>query len=327
MSRLRRYTESTNKFINNRCNLQKDDIFDESTVKQLFDAIKKDDNFTLPIMLLTIINNQMRKNNTVFSGYYFASTIHVLSIIYELQTNRSYYGSMHSSECVEKLNKYFLFTVHKLFNENIALLPNSDSQFNKRSLSCINILMENLRPFYCETKKIIIHDTSIKKNKDVGRWYLQDAELEKELKKINPIDKKCYFELMTDKYYPIFNLAFKLGWIAGCGNKNKIKNVEKMSDSFFRMYIISENFKRIREDLDLAKHNNYMTLNYVLNYGMLDAYDNFLTNKEQFIQMAIILDIFSVTVKEILNYLTANVDKIIDESSSDLLSSISQTNS
>ena len=70
---------------------------------------------------------------------------------------------------------------------------------------------------------------------------------------------------------------------------------------------------------------NGITRNYVLNYGLLDSHELFMYNKQKFIEECMILDIYTSTVKEIVNIIDKNIDDIIEQTSPDLRSNLTST--
>lgn len=88
------------------------------------------------------------------------------------------------------------------------------------------------------------------------------------------------------------------------------------------MYKISKDFENLSADI---KNSTTYSTNYVLNYGLQDGYEVFLNNKQKFIEESMVDDLYTNTIKEIIDTIEANVDMIIDQTSPDLKSTYSSS--
>jgi hypothetical protein len=64
-------------------------------------------------------------------------------------------------------------------------------------------------------------------------------------------------------------------------------------------------------------------LNYVVNYGLHHSYDLFMKHKQKFLESCMLLDTYTMTIKEIIHYIESEVEQIIDQTSPDLKSNMS----
>ena len=99
----------------------------------------------------------------------------------------------------------------------------------------------------------------------------------------------------------------------------------KLSKYYTMMYKLAEDFENIENDV--MNQVDGICKNYVVNYGLQNSYEVFMTNKQKFIEELMTLDMFTNTIKEIINYIEHKVDMIIDETSPDLKSSCSNSQS
>ena len=83
----------------------------------------------------------------------------------------------------------------------------------------------------------------------------------------------------------------------------KIEFIKLVSKHFAIMYKIYIDFKTIY-------NNNKM--NYVLNYGIQDSHDIYTHHKREFIEKIILLDMYTDTITEIIEYMEEKIYEVID---------------
>ena len=85
MSRISRYQESIKKFITNRISLSD---FNNDNSKMIKKHLSSSD-YIFPIILLTILNNQNKKNGISYQGYYAALSVEFIKIILDTEDNQN----------------------------------------------------------------------------------------------------------------------------------------------------------------------------------------------------------------------------------------------
>jgi hypothetical protein len=93
--------------------------------------------------------------------------------------------------------------------------------------------------------------------------------------------------------------------------------VTRLASSFAVMIKTIKDFKNLERDISKAK---LYTLNTVINEGFQVSFEKFLDHKQKVIEICIKLDIYTNTVKEIVDLLELDMDQVIDKSSPDLVS-------
>ena len=111
MSRLGRYKESLNKFIKDRSCLFGDNIPD-GIESILYEEIKNCD-LLLPILLLTIMNNQNKKNRISMQGYFAAAGIVFITAMLNITEKKNIF--------IEKygINKYQIIINYLILSSNL----------------------------------------------------------------------------------------------------------------------------------------------------------------------------------------------------------------
>lgn len=314
MSRIQKYKESLYRFIKDKSCFMKNN--NDEINMFIYDKIK-DDDLIFSILLLTVMNNQNKKNHITMQGYYIATTIEILNVMMYYIENKN--------ECKKYDNKFFtslLIYADKSLQQNLESIKNS---YNTQYQNYINMIGNCLNLYYNSLLEInSFHDfkfvlTNKECNQDIIKWYLKkDNALIDKFKTFKQIDKDSFISYIKQKYCSVCELSITLGWIVGGGEVKSVKKLKKLSDYFAIMYKIAKDFEHLTKDIN---KNSDFTSNYVLNYGLQDAYETFMENKQNFIEESMIEDIYTNTIKEIIDEIEASVDTIIDQTSPDLKSS------
>ena len=120
MSRISRYQGSVKRFINERSCLI--DI-KGSDIEDIIKNDLLDENYILPILMLTIMNAQNKKNHNSFQGYYAASSVEFLRIFFELNIKRKLYIEKYGLDKYFRLVNLMLLWSMKSWNQNLPPLP------------------------------------------------------------------------------------------------------------------------------------------------------------------------------------------------------------
>jgi len=283
----------------------------------IYDMIKSND-LIFSILLLTILNNQNKKSHICMQGYYFATSIQFLTVYVDLinlkekpadyailltklltLTSKSIEQNMESIKSIYKADDYatIMLSVISVYN---------------------NILMNinNLHNFNFVVDAICC-------NSDISKWYLNhDAGLNDKYLKYKKIKLESMNLFIDLKYRTVCELSMVIGWIVGCGSMKEINKIKMAARSFGIMYKIAKDFENLDSDLKNNQAGAHVN-NYVLNYGLQDSYEMFLDNKQIFIEKMMLLEIYTNTIKEIIDLIEENVDVIIDQTSPDLKSNYS----
>lgn len=311
--RLSSYRNSINKFIKNRKCVSSDN----EQISNIVDYYVQNDDMLLPVLLLTTANSQTKKHSTVdIQCYYIAVSILFLKIIIGIDKESfvSTYG--------DKL--YYETVVTLLISSNKMLWLNMDSYpKNNRSDIFIDVSSEYNR--YVSKEFILsepeLESNSCKPETDTLKWYIKDENLIKQFNSLQQVDSECFKQYVEKKIESLCKLTVVSGWIAGYGCKDSLNKVRRLAHHFTYMYKLYEDFDSIEESITNSKNN--MSSNYVVNYGLQSSYELFMDSKRKFIEDAMILDVYTSTLKEIVNFVDRRVDETIDSTTPDIKSNCS----
>lgn len=315
MSRLGRYKDSLDKFLKERSCLYNTD---NDNIKKIIDDNFKKQNLLLSILFLTIMNSRNKKNNVSMQGYYGASCINILNIIVNVTKNKDTIIQKYGYGDYHKTLNYLIICSNKSLFQNIETLKN-----NVSPEMAINIYIKIMEIYHkkitalLEDIKIESKKTLEKKKFDLLKWYIRDDKnMQESYKSIEKISKKDFHDHLEKKIGCVCELTMCIGWLLGCGDIKSLDKIKNIAKDFTIVIKIANDFNNLESDI-LNKNN----FNYIINYGLQDAHELFMDNKQQFIEKCMLADIYTATIKEIINYLEKSVDDIIDETSPDLKSS------
>lgn len=319
MTRIARYIDSLNRFLREKTSLA-DPKAPEIT--QLIYNKTKNSDYILSILFLTIINNQNKKRKISINGYAVATSIELLNtIFYFIEKKQTLEPDKYF-----KIYNYLINNSNKLLFYNLENIKNIKNSYKSSELLNINFqvlnliteIHENINNFQdFKTKK---SDSPNNNNLDIINWYFKNnSELIQKYKTLEKINKESLMEYINFRYNSICELAILSGWIIGGGDSREIPKLKRISKYFSIIYKLSRDFGSLESDI-----TDNINSNYILNFGIQDAYEQFLIYKEKLIEESMILDIYTDTCKEIINSLEINIDHIIDESSPDLKSNNSK---
>ena len=329
MSRLIRYKDSLNRFIRDRSclsdALEVDDAVNNNSDAHintiLYNKMQNCD-CILPIIMLTIMNNQNKKRHISMQGYYMAACIKLLHVLMDIINSRFNFTAQYG-------DIYNEIILHTLLHSYKSLTQNMRTVYNSLSPEHANDIFLRISEIYNETisfenllsTPVLTAGKGTPKD-DLVRWYLKnDPTMAKEFENIKKVDDISFQNFMKKKLFILCKFTFLVGWVIGCGDKSQHKKIERISEHFASLYMLYIDFNKI--DDDIMNHNNGISQNYVINNGLQKSYELFLEKKQKFIEETMKMDIFTTTIKEILAHIETQVDQVIENTSPDLKSSYS----
>ena len=325
MSRIQKYKESLVRFIKDKsCLMEDNDNINIAKLNDYIYSVIKETDLILPILLLTIMNNQNKKNHISMQSYYIATSIEFSIILLHFIENRNDIIEKFDNDTYIKLYNFLFIYINKSLQQNIESVKNI-----LQGPNLINTILNSLNMFNDFFKmsnsfgdfKFDITNKNCDNN--IINWYLKNNdELINKFNTFKQVSKESMFEYIEKKYIHVSILAISLGWIIGSGDFKELNKLKKSAQSFALMYKIAKDFENLDKDIINGKD---FTSNYVLNYGLQDGYEVFLNNKQKFIEESMIEDIYTNTIKEIIDSIEENIDSIIDQTSPDLKSNYSKT--
>jgi hypothetical protein len=326
MSRLLRYKESLIRFIKEKsCLSELHNIPDKKIEPIIYNLVKESD-LILPILLLTVLNNQNKKNSASMQGYYAASGMQFLYLLCGIQQSRTSFIKKYDLDIYTKIVSYLTLISNRSVCQNLETVKRTLKPEQSAEIF-INIMAHYHD--YVSYNNILNEEpfilTNNKPNGDILKWYIKDNEqLKSNFVKKYQIDKKSLTNFIEKKVGSIAELTVIIGWLMGGGSEKDVDKVKKVAKHFGTLYKLANDFENMEDDI---MSQDVYTTNYVVNYGLQESYELFLYSKEKFIEQAMLLDIFTNTIKELVDFIEFRVDEIVDETSPDLKSSYSNIQS
>lgn len=329
MSRLFRYVESLQKFIKDRSCLLDKDLLPSDEVKTLIHSRIKKSNLILSILMLTVMNSQNKKNGVTLQGYYAAVTVQFLHTMTNLLDENADTNDVNTNQAIN----YLMMCSYRSLCQNLETVKNS-----LEANDTTRIFLDTMKVYHDTVnynKLLSNHTFQLTDNSDNGdkesktayqqvyKWYIKDDNsLNEKFKKIKQITKQSYAEYLDKRIGALCEIALCTGWLVGSGNPKKLKKLRKTAKHFANFYQVAHDFLNIERDI--RNNKDGISTNYILNYGLQQGYDFFMENKKRFIEDAMTFEIYTSTVKEMINSIEAKVDGVIDETSPDLKSNFSK---
>ena len=300
MSRIERYQESIEKFINNKNILE----------KELKDNILKFDHLS-GIILASIITNNVKKSNIKINAYYASIIIDIL--YYFIETHEI-------NNINTTLNIYHnVYNLFQLSIESIKLPQKQESNYNKLIsfiFSYFNSKISLIIKKYEFTKLVKMH-----KN-DITNINYITTEIKNKLKTFSQIDKDELLNYNTLTYGNIGSLVFLLGWSLGGGELKAelLKDLQSIGENYGILYKICRDFDNIVNDI--SKNLKYTT-NFVVNLGIQETFTIFMNIKTKIIELCLKNNMYSHTIKEVIDLLENKIDKCLKSAEIDMNSTYS----
>lgn len=302
MSRISRYQDSISKFFKkNGCcfaNIIKDN--------KVFENIINTTDHLIPIILLTVLSSQYKKNNfKPHHGYYMASGIDILVVIVNIYDNKNYYIEKFGQTEIDNFLAEMPCYVFKCLSQNIETFENLIDK--EKVLKIYHQALLHLQSKICKlSHKISVKTSTLVKKTDIIKFNFTDKQIIKnKYKKLKQVDKDVLLEYIDQKYGYVCQCAFVMGWLLGLSDEKMIPSLDKLGTHLGLIIKISNDFNNLEKDINCAKE---YSLNIIANYGIHECFAMFMESKMKLIQGCLTLDIFTITVKEIID----NVEKQFD---------------
>lgn len=314
MSRISRYQDSMSRFIKNKSCIN--DLQDQHIKHYIFEIVSEFDH-VVSILLLTVLNNQGKKNGMTLHGYYTASSIEIMMIIIKLLDNEKKYNTKYGSRNVQRIITELIGSINICLSQNIeSIQPHyAKDKVLKIFHTCIKLINKRITKLISNESLEV--DKKIKTT-DIIKYHFYDAQkIKQKLVKLKQVKESSLINFINDKYGSVCQLSLELGWLLGGGDEKTLPNLDKIGTYFSIMVKLANDFINIESEID---NSETYTKNYVVNFGFQNSFELFIDNKQKFIEACILLDIYTNTVKEIVDLIENKVDEVIDKSSPDLKS-------
>jgi len=272
----------------------------------------------MPIVLLTILNNQQKKKELKqCHGYYIASGINIMMAMVNIFDNEKYYNTKYGNKVVNDFLTEMSLYIFKCLSQNIELLEGNvhNDKIIKIYHHLINYLQGKMQKIMQKTD--ITASLNIKKTDIINYHFTDKTGWEPAYKALKRIDKDVLIEYIDQKYGCVCECAFIMGWMIGLGEEKMIINLEKMGCCLGIMIKITNDFINLERDI---KYANKHSFNYIINYGIHEAFVLFMDNKLKLIEYCISMNLFNNTMKEIVDHIEKKIDDCLKKTDVDLKS-------
>jgi hypothetical protein len=314
MSRITRYQESMKHFIYYKSGIGELNKKYQEIIKNVIN----NSNYVMSILLLTILNNQCKKNKINLHGYYIASAIELLISVVRILENYNMYNQLYDSQIILCTVISTIGIVNKLFINNLELVSEIYKTDKDHLIKIILNLTSNLMSTQinmCTSASDIAF--SNEKIEDMKYTFnnICCVELLKKNKQVNKIYLNKYIE---ETYGKICQLTILSAWVLGGGSYNMNENLNRIGYHFSTIIKLSYDYKNLETDIlyhNIKKKDDeeiYYSLNLIANYGIQEIFEQFINSKQTIIESCMILDIYTNTCKEIINLIEKQIDNLIE---------------
>ena len=163
------------------------------------------------------------------------------------------------------------------------------------------------------------------KKTDLSKFNFTDTTMVDNISKIKQIDETSIKTYTTQIVCNVSEIAFVMGWVFGCSDHKNVVHVEKLGAQFGRLMCLTNDFETLEADMKTAVQtdNTIKTRNYIINFGFQNSFELFMDMKQRFIESALISDLYTNTLKDVVDMFEEKIDVIIDQTSPDLRSQTS----
>lgn len=323
MSRISRYQESISKYMKNKSCI----TTLESPLKNNIYKLVEESDYLTPIILLTILSNQNKKNKTQLHGYFMGCGIELLMLLCKVADNREYYNKIFTESLLKKMILKISTLINICLSQNIEYIHSSIPKDKNQKI--LKIFHNSVKILNTKIYDIMDEDPlettdNIKKTDLLKYNFTETGKPKEKIMSLKQINKDQLLNFIKRKYGSVCQTAIIMGWMLGSGNENIIPQLEKMGECLGIMMKISYDFKNLERDLNSSVNYTY---NYILNYGLQEAFELFIDNKTKLLELCIIHDLHSNTMKEVLDVTERRVDIMLEKTKADLKSNYTLSNS
>lgn len=309
MSRIIKYRETLRKFMMTKSFLLK--ISGES--RKILDRLLLSTDNLPGIIILTILNSQCKKNNIKIHGYYLATAIECLMQCCRINSNRNYYKSLYGADNLDNLYSEVIGWVHWSVAENIETLRLNHPSFDPRIITisseyCLKFIPNIL-------KKEELYSSLPMKKSDIFCYTFPNHTYIDAYKRKNRIEINILKKNIDQKYGAVISLGICIAWLIGGGSRDKLHVMEKIGKDIGMFLKMAEDLTTIERDVITPSNN----LNYVVNCGIKEAYNEFTIAKICFVEDMLTLNIDSKTIRDVLESVMESVDSSMNDISVDML--------
>jgi hypothetical protein len=301
MSRISRYQESLSKFIKNK-NI--DTYFSVNFKEKIYQKLIESDHLG-GIIVSTLFNHNSKKTNFKGHGYFLAVAVDIILII------------LNSKDRYSNENLNLTIGLYKLLTDNISIIKiNKPEELNEIIVKIYEYFNNNIYDIIT-TEKI---GESIKMTKsDLLNLKTINETMYKKIANMNKYNQDDIVNYIKKTYGNNGKIIFLISWILGGGSLDKkiLSKIEMIGELFGLIYKICTDFENIMNDIN---NSDKTSKNIVINIGIQESFALFTETKSKFYEESFKLDIYTHTMKEVIDELEMKLDKCLDNCKIDMKS-------
>lgn len=315
MSRISRYQESISRFIKTKSS------YSTFIKKYNFDNILDLNDHEQSIVMLTILTDQCNKKGLKKQfGYYMASGIDLMMNYVMLNDNILHYESTFDKKTLQKFITQMPIHTFECLSQNIEILENIPEKEKILKLHRKIHTFLSTKLLEITNKKEFKSLHKINKT-DIIKYKFKNKEIiNTKYKKLSMIDKDELLNYIEQTYGSVCQCSFVIGWLFGLGDEKMIYLLENIGISLGFLIKISEDFKNLERDINSA---NVCSTNLIVNYGIHESFSLFDEHKLKLLQGTLTLNIYNITIKEIIDNIEKKFDSYLQNTDLELVSKYS----
>jgi hypothetical protein len=284
--------------------------------------IMEDSDYTIPIVLLTVLSSQNRRNKTSLHGYYMGCGIELMSIMCRMLEQRNYYIDTIPENEYNKLFIKLSTLINICLSQNVECIQKLVSKEKTLKMFHDSLKILNEKIFDIMDQNNITLGENIKKTDLLKYDFSKISKPKEKIMSLKQINKDDLLNHINKKYGSVCQASIIIGNLLGCGNEN-MKSLEKMGEYLGIMSKISNDFRNLERDLIASKEFSY---NYIINFGIQESFELYMDAKTKIIEYCITLDLYSNTMKEVLDLIETRIDNLLGKTKADLKSNYTLSN-
>lgn len=303
MSRISRYQDSIYKFIKNKSCLS---IIDEPSNKNILNYFENH-NYGISIVLLTIVNTISKKNKANLHGFY-------LSVVFELMYLLSRLNDK------DKINFDLINKINILINH--SLIQNNETSLGLIKDKNIKLIYKLQKDINTKILDSLLKDEfeleeSIKRTDLFTHKFEEEKSKKNKIKTIKKVKRESLYLYINKKYCDICKYAVNFAWLISGGDEKQISNIERIGYNLGIILKIHNDL--INLDEDIAKSEEY-SKNMFINFGIQECFELFNDSKQKIIEVCMKYELYTNTMKEILDFFEFKFDRFLEKTEPDLKS-------
>jgi hypothetical protein len=313
MSRISRYQESMATFMKNKSCLNN---LDNTMKNNIYKLVQNGEHY-IYIILLTSLSSQHKKNKTTGHGYYMGCGIEFMMAMTKLVDDPIKYNKIYTEATRKRLLIKMSSLVNLCLSQNIEYIQSTASKEKTLRIfhHCLRLLNDKIYNILDED--IVDHGEVIKKTDLVKFNFSELKNPDKKIMNIKQANKNTMLKFIEKKYGSVCQAALISGWLFGNGDDKLMSSLEKMGILLGYMIKVAYDFKNLENDLINADTTSH---NYVINFGIQDAFELFMDSKSKFIEGCIKHDLYSNTMKEVIDVIEYIIDGKLEKTKPDMKS-------